>query len=687
MRIKSITLENIRSYGNKKINFPEGSTLLSGNIGSGKTSLLLAIDFVLFGLRKGNLSGNGLLRKGKDEGFVELNFEINEKDIIIRRNLKKSKDKINQISGFFSVNSKKEELSPVELKQRVLELFNYPTESLTKSKSLIFNYTIYTPQEEMKNILLNKPEDRLNILRRVFGIDKYKRVLENSKILISKLKERKKEFNLLSSDLERLTNEKELKSLRIKEIGEGLGNSKEKLIKVRLELDNKRKNVELLEEKTKKRDEIKRDLELFDYKLGNFVNQRSNNKRSVENLISEINELEKELKNNKISDSELFNKKISDTEESIGRIELETREISKKIGEFEFVIRNSNKLKEDITGLNSCPVCKQNVSNDHKHNIEYLENLKLKDANELINEYKSEEIKNFELINELKNKLNELRKEKNKIEVLKLKKENLENKRAYLENLNLEQDKMKKDIGEINSQKIGLNQIIEKLPDVSEIYNVLKLELNEISEIEKRCNSDILVNEREMKLINERILELNLDIKKKFEFKEKIVKYSEKISFIEGEFSSLVSLMEKQFMKKVHSDFDALFKDWFTVLVENEDLEISLSYDFSPKILQNGYDIGYDHLSGGERTAAALAYRLALNQIINTLMSDINTKDLLILDEPTDGFSAEQVDKLRMILDDLAIKQVIIVSHDPKIESFVDNVIRFEKINGVSEIA
>ena len=201
MRIKSITLENIRSYGNKKINFPEGSTLLSGNIGSGKTSLLLAIDFVLFGLRKGNLSGNGLLRKGKDEGFVELNFEINEKDIIIRRNLKKSKDKINQISGFFSVNSKKEELSPVELKQRVLELFNYPTESLTKSKSLIFNYTIYTPQEEMKNILLNKPEDRLNILRRVFGIDKYKRVLENSKILISKLKERKKEFNLLSSDL------------------------------------------------------------------------------------------------------------------------------------------------------------------------------------------------------------------------------------------------------------------------------------------------------------------------------------------------------------------------------------------------------------------------------------------------------------------------------------------------------
>ena len=139
-------------------------------------------------------------------------------------------------------------------------------------------------------------------------------------------------------------------------------------------------------------------------------------------------------------------------------------------------------------------------------------------------------------------------------------------------------------------------------------------------------------------------------------------------------------------MKKVHLDFNALFEEWFKILVENDDLEISLGYDFSPKILQNGYDIDYAHLSGGERTAAALAYRLALNQIINTILSDINTKDLLILDEPTDGFSAEQVDKLRMILDDLDIKQVIIVSHDPKIESFVDKVIKFEKINGVSEV-
>ena len=70
MLIRSVRLENIRSYTNETVEFPEGSTLLSGDIGSGKSTILLAIEFALFGLKKG--SGNSLLRHGKKEGSVEL---------------------------------------------------------------------------------------------------------------------------------------------------------------------------------------------------------------------------------------------------------------------------------------------------------------------------------------------------------------------------------------------------------------------------------------------------------------------------------------------------------------------------------------------------------------------------------------------------------------------------------------
>ena len=46
MIIKKITLKNIRSYKNQIVEFPEGSTLLSGDIGSGKTSVLLGIELL-----------------------------------------------------------------------------------------------------------------------------------------------------------------------------------------------------------------------------------------------------------------------------------------------------------------------------------------------------------------------------------------------------------------------------------------------------------------------------------------------------------------------------------------------------------------------------------------------------------------------------------------------------------------
>ena len=115
------------------------------------------------------------------------------------------------------------------------------------------------------------------------------------------------------------------------------------------------------------------------------------------------------------------------------------------------------------------------------------------------------------------------------------------------------------------------------------------------------------------------------------------------------------------------------------MLIEDELLQVSLQEDFSLRVEQNGYETELDHLSGGEKTAVALAYRLALNRVINDMVSTINTKHLIILDEPTDGFSSEQLDKMREVLDQLNMEQIILVSHETKIEGFVDHMIRMNK--------
>ena len=139
--------------------------------------------------------------------------------------------------------------------------------------------------------------------------------------------------------------------------------------------------------------------------------------------------------------------------------------------------------------------------------------------------------------------------------------------------------------------------------------------------------------------------------------------------------------METHVMVNIQRNFNLLFQDWFNKLIEDKAINARIDERFSPVIEQNGYGISYEYLSGGERTSVALAYRLSLNKIINTLTEEIKTKDLLILDEPTDGFSTAQMDSIRSILDEVGTKQTIIVSHEPKIEGFVENVIHLEKKN------
>jgi exonuclease SbcC len=138
-------------------------------------------------------------------------------------------------------------------------------------------------------------------------------------------------------------------------------------------------------------------------------------------------------------------------------------------------------------------------------------------------------------------------------------------------------------------------------------------------------------------------------------------------------------------MLKLREDFSNLFSSWFSILV-SDNISARIDESFSPIIQQQDYEIDYGYLSGGERTAVALAYRLALNQVINSLLSKIKTRDIVILDEPTDGFSEAQLDKIRDVLGQLKVKQLILVSHEPKIEGFVDNIIRFKKIDGITQV-
>src|SRR3989344_2578061 len=136
MRIIRVQLENIRSYISGTVEFPEGSILLSGDIGAGKTTVLIAMEFALFGIIKGELNAENLLRHGTNQGSVELTFALEGKAHTIKRRLKRGKNGIDQESGYLLSDGSKYEGTAVELKAKILDLLGYPQELLTKSKSL-----------------------------------------------------------------------------------------------------------------------------------------------------------------------------------------------------------------------------------------------------------------------------------------------------------------------------------------------------------------------------------------------------------------------------------------------------------------------------------------------------------------------------------------------------------------------
>jgi exonuclease SbcC len=201
MILKNITLENIRSYKDKTvIDFPYGRTLFQGDIGSGKSTILSAVEFALFGL--GDIDANHLLRVGATTGSVFLEFESNKEHYKVFRSLSRRRDKIIQNEGYLYENGTKSSYSVSELKTKILDIIKINERTETKTTSVVYRYAVYTPQEMMKQILSSNSEKRLDILRRAFGIEEYSTAKRNSEKFLSGIRVLLRTKKDLIADLE-----------------------------------------------------------------------------------------------------------------------------------------------------------------------------------------------------------------------------------------------------------------------------------------------------------------------------------------------------------------------------------------------------------------------------------------------------------------------------------------------------
>lgn len=78
MKISEIELYNFRNYENEKINFCEGTNIIYGDNGMGKTNILEAIYYFSYG-RSFRTNGREIIKDGEKEAKINLSFEKNER--------------------------------------------------------------------------------------------------------------------------------------------------------------------------------------------------------------------------------------------------------------------------------------------------------------------------------------------------------------------------------------------------------------------------------------------------------------------------------------------------------------------------------------------------------------------------------------------------------------------------------
>ena len=738
-------------------------------------------------------------------------------EIVIQRTLKKEREVIKQTSGYLIINGIKKELMPVELKAEIVNLLGYPDESLSKSKNYLFRYTVYTPQEEMKLILQEEAELRLDTLRKIFNVDKYKIIRENlqiylkllrTKIATSKTKleplEGKKQQmeglkleqtriqELLSQltpkiqDLQYLVQQKseeitqqeqQQKMLQQKQelyktntaiLSEKI--SQQRMIEAKIfELDQKVKSLPFLSSsqlehsesnkagiEKNQSDKLKKELEQLEQRRQEFMStitkleekllfiqqQITDQKKNVTSFNEQLVNLPEKEQLVQVLSRDLQQKdEVSRKKEQLEDLYLKTSEVA---GKNEALLSQSLELQQKVSSLEICPTCLQQVTEEHKHGILDQENQKIKKAeNNLFESRKNREII-LQQLKDVRSKEEEFARKEimiNKLQVeisrLSEKKSQVQQQQEQIKVLIQQNNQLIEQLTALQKEKTlrEMNQIIHEKKDILDSFlqaQYIQQQLSESRKQKEQLREEIKkVNEQCLKLEGELIgkedissmltekrriymeflkqekelavqlaehqTKLNGSQKQQEQLqqeldslnleKSELTRIQELYHWLEEYFLKLTYTIEKQVMINIHYHFNQIFQEWFSILIEDENMSSRLDDSFTPVIEQNGYEVSFAYLSGGEKTSAALAYRLALNKVINDVVHSIKTKDLLILDEPTDGFSSEQLDKVREVLERLKLQQIILVSHESKIESFVNKVIRVGKQGHVSEIS
>jgi len=713
--IRGIYVKNWRSHSESKFEFEKGTNVLVGISGSGKSSVMDAISFGLFGtfpaLNARKVKLEDLIRNGQKEAEVVVDFLD---DYSVRRVVEKGKG--TSTSELRKAGKLIEGIKTGPVTQKVEEILKIDYE--------LFERAVYSEQNQIDYFLRIPRGQRKNKIDQLLGIDQFELARKNCVKLINSLGDSVGEYEKILTDFEG-TGAKERKEVekRLSEAEKGSEKKKKEFDGIEKEKDDVSKKLKKAGEKSEEFIRIKTEVEGLEERrkeLEKVVKEKP--KAGKSEVEKKVREVEKEIqKRNQLLGE--YRVGIDDGENKI----LEKSELEEKlkgfgerdvVKEYEDSDKDLRKKREELTKLkthmefleksveevggDSCPMCGRSWDEHMRGEVRTereaelgkvgidLEKLEpvISDLEKKVGELElekevfengTERLKELgdpaaavekieKLVEELDGKNGkdekELQKLRNELEILKAAEE--------LDEVAKEFEKKEKGLKDLKFNLKAYEQLKREYEGVIEKWNSTSRELEGLWTSRDNLRSELnRIEEREKE-----VEEFGKELEKMRKGEEFLVKFK----------NSLLDVQEELRLKFVESLNETMSELWETIYPYGDFTDVRLGIVNGDYVLQLKHGEWVDVegiVSGGERSTAALVLRIGFALALAPHLR------VLILDEPTHNLDSQGIRELGNVLREKIhdyVSQVFLITHEERLEQAVSgSLYRLERDKGRKE--
>jgi exonuclease SbcC len=669
-----------------------GFNCLVGGLGTGKSSVLYAVDFALFGDPIGR-SFDYLLREGADSAKVTVQFSQNGRIYRLVRGLKRRGKGIGQ--DFEELKLFEDDTVLASMKtDAIAEQFK----AITGLDRDLFREIVWVRQEHLKELLDATPRDRQRRLDELFGLSDYETAWKN---ILDYQREYSGEKRAYERDpdvvgLEKLGAEYNRLSEEFTRLEIELQDSVDKLAGAKRALEDANVKLARLEEKKQQIEELKRKEARVQANIAGIVDALASLKQRVEgkktildNLMQRQNSLDSKMASYKTALEEGGVPANQPVEALRGQLAGFDDELAGLRAEQEATARNLQADQKRTTSLSMesrCPLCLQSLNDEYK--------------NGLMKRIQQENVERQNRIKQLQSEIEKMQQTKvvvneafSNLQKLTMRgeelKERLSEEERNLGDLTTEVKAKRQRKKELAGQLEALRWEIDRF-DTADLEDARTQREQAFTQY-YRVESDLRTNESRKKDLQVRLDETRERIdhaQEKLERMHRIDRAVEVLGAIRDAYRSIQPKLRSEFVKVLRNFVQQVLDG----LVGGEAplLNVIVDETYTPYVRsESGTDREVSNLSGGERTLLAFAYRLGLGQLIMQSRTG-HGLGMLLLDEPTESLGSEDgsIDRLAEAISRFkAIEQIIAVTHSEAFAEKAEHVIILEKEAGISKIS